>query len=301
MELLEKAARHWDQMAARPDDRLILRWWESPTLRKLVDENWWRATGAGNAGEYIRRKTGRDSLGLGMSIGCGTAEDEILLLKQGVLDRLILCDISNEQLDRAMIFAQEQEIDVDRIIRSNYVDLSKNYHEPLDLIYWRHSLHHMFDTRATIEWCRANLTANGAIYCNDACPPNYMQWGETILDWVELYRKSLPTAYLVSPFDRSTLMSSRLTPPGIDHWKAIDPTECADSAGIIPAIQDLAPKAHIALLGGCIYALALEDIINNFDEKDEPMLRNAMRLDHFMAEAGMNFYFACVINRDDFL
>lgn len=300
MDLIKRAAMHWDRMAARPNDRQVLRWWESRILRQLVDENWWRATGARSAGEYIRRKTGRNSLGLGLSIGCGTAEDEILLLKEGVLERIILCDISDEQLDRAMSFAEKQEINLNRIIRTNHIDLTKDYHEALDLIYWRHSLHHMLDTRSTIEWCRANLTKNGAIYCNDACPPNYMQWDEKVLDWVELYRASLPLPYLISPFDRKKLMPTKLTPPGIEHWKAIDPTECADSANIIPAIQDLAPCADIAFLGGCIYGLALEDIICNFHDEDEKLLIDAMLLDRFMASAGMNFYFACVINRRDF-
>jgi len=304
MEFLERAASHWDEMATRSDASLILRWWESAALRHLVDENWVRATGCENAGAFIRRVTGRTTLGLGLSIGCGTAEDEILLLEQGVLERLILCDISNEQLDRAEAFAKERGIDPNRLLRVNHIDLGAPYQEQLDLIYWRQSLHHMFDTRSTLTWCANNLTREGAIFCNDACPPNYMQWDKKVLDWVELYRSSLPTSYLRSPFTHGEYLPCRPTPPGIDYWKSIDPTECADSANIIPAIRDLAPGAHIAFLGGCIYGLALEDIISNFSsdsESDKALLANAMILDQYMANSGMNFYFASVIKRSDFL
>ncbi len=289
-------------MASQTDTGLMLRWWDSPALHRLVDENWWRATGCNNTAEYFRRAVGRDTLGLGLSIGCGTAEDEILLLEQGVFERLILCDISNEQLDRAEAFARERGIAPERIIRKNFVDLEQPYETKIDLIYWRHSLHHMFDTRLTLEWCRDNLSLDGAIYCNDACPPNRMQWGQQVLDWVELYRASLPHKYLRSPFSPDEYLPCRPHVHSIEHWQAIDPTECADSESIIPAIRDLAPCARIDFLGGCIYALALDDILNNFREKgDEQLLADAMLLDRYMSSAGMNFFFTCVIKKSDFI
>lgn len=301
MELLERAASHWDDMATRPAVAVVLRWWESAELRRLVDENWQRVTGCENTGALIRHVTGKTKFGVGLSIGCGTAEDEIRLLEQGVLDRLILCDISNEQLDFAEAFARERGIDPNRLIRTNHIDLSVPYGEALDLIYWRQSLHHMFDTRSTLAWCRDNVTSDGAIFCNDACPPNYMQWERKVLDWVELYRFSLPRPLLRSPFDPDAYLPCRPAPPGIDYWTQLDPTECVDSANIIPAISDLAPGAHIFYLGGCIYGLALEDIINNFrSDADKALLENAMLLDRFMAQAGMNFYFTSVIKRSDF-
>jgi SAM-dependent methyltransferase len=299
--LIEKAASHWDSIATAKNEDLMLRWWDSPMLHRLVDENWWDATGCKNAGEFIRRETGRQTLGLGISIGCGSAEDEIILLEQNVLERLIICDISNEQLNKAEEFAASRGIDKNRLIRLNHVDLEVPFSEKLDLIYWRHSLHHMFDTEKTILWCRDNLTDHGAIYCNDACPPNRMQWDETTLKWTELYRASLPHEYLRSPFEAGQYLPYRPNVPSVEFWKSVDPTECADSANIIPAIRKHAPNARVAFLGGCIYALALDDILNNFrKEEDLVLLRNAMGLDKFMSNAGMNYFFTCVINRRDF-
>jgi len=300
--LIDQAASYWDQVATSAEQELILRWWESPMLRGLVDATWAEATGCLHAGEYIRKVTGRQSLGTGISIGCGAAEDEILLLERGVLDRLIVCDISNEQLNRAEAFAASRGVDTNRLIRRNFVDLEQPLPEKVDLFYWRQSLHHMLDTEQTILWCRDNLTADGAIYCNDACPPNYMQWGDDVLHWVEQYRESLPREYLRSPWQKGEYLPSRPAIPTVDYWKSVDPTECADSASIIPAFRKHAPAARIEFLGGCIYALALDDIINNFRaESDLPLLKSAMLADKLMSHAGMNYLFTCVINRRDFI
>jgi SAM-dependent methyltransferase len=300
--LIEKAASYWDEQAKPQTGDLILRWWESPALHRLVDLNWSEATGCINAGEYIRKVTCRNSLETGISIGCGAAEDEILLLEQGVLDKLIICDISDEQLNRAEAFAKSRGIDTGRLIRRNMVDFDAPLPERVDLFYWRQSLHHMFDTEQTILWCRDNLSDGGAIYCNDACPPNYMQWKDEVLSWVELYRNSLPPKYLMSPFSEGEYLASLPQIPSVEYWKSVDPTECADSAAIIPAILKHAPSANITYLGGCIFALALNDIINNFrSEDDVPLLRNALLVDKLMSRLGMNYFFTCVIRKRDFL
>ena len=299
---MEKAASHWDQTVTAEDSGLILHYWESPLLRELVDANWREATGCANSGEQIRRASGRQSFGTGISIGCGSAEDEISLLEQGVLDRLIVCDISNEQLDRAEAVAASREIDPARLIRRTFVDQNEPLPEKVDLFYWRQSLHHMLDTEQTLLWCRDNLTDEGAIYCNDACPPDYMQWDDKILDYVELFRSSLPRRYMRDPLHPSKILPDRPEFPNVDHWMAIDPTECANSSAIIPAIRKHAPNVDIPFLGGCIYGLALDDIINNFrSEADLPLLKKAMLFDKLMSAAGMNQFFACVINKRDFI
>jgi SAM-dependent methyltransferase len=299
-ELLERAASHWDAHPESNKKALITRWWESETLRRLVDLTWYNATGGClTSGDYIRRETGRQTLGTGISIGCGAAEDEINLLQQGILERLILCDVSNEQLNRAEAYARKLGIASGRLERRGLVDFDKPLGEKVDLVYWRQSLHHMFDVRKTLEWCRDGLTPDGAIYCNDACAPNYMQWGEDVLKWSELYRSTLPRAYLENPHAPGTFFATRPDVPGIDFWMKHDPTECADSGNIIPAIRALAPTGRIAFLGGCIYGFALNDILHNFSD-DAAQLENAMRLDKFMSDAGMNCFFTCVLKRSDF-
>lgn len=299
--LLGQTASHWDEKAKAQKAGLITRWWESPALRQLVDDNWHAATGCPTVADYIRREAKRQSLGTGISIGCGAAEDEINLLHQGVIERLILCDVSNEQLSKAEAYAKSLGIASGSLVHRNHVDFDRAFPEKLDLIYWRQSLHHMFDVRRTLEWCRDSLTPAGAIYCNDACPPNYMQWGDDVLHWVEAYRASLPQRYLKSPFDADVYYPARPWLLDVDYWKARDPTECVDSANIVPSIRALAPSARIHFLGGCIYGFALDDILDNFRAKDDArLLESAMILDKFMSSCGMNIFFTCVIRKDQF-
>ncbi len=185
------------------------------------------------------------------------------------------------------------------MIRRNFVDFNKPLPEKIDLFYWRHSLHHMLDTEQAILWCGDNLSDGGAIYCN---PPNYMQWDDEVLDWAELYRASLPREYVKSPFCEGEFLPDRPHVPDVDYWISIVPSECADSAAIIPAIKRHAPSAEIAFLGGCIYALALNDIVNNFRSQDDlPLLKSAMLIDKLMSRLGMNYFFTCVINKRDFV
>ena len=301
-QLIDQAASFWDHHVSSQDNSLMLRWWDHRELHNLVNANWSEATGSLNAGEFIRKVTGRERLGTGISIGCGSAEDEIILLEQGVLDRLIICDISTKQLERAVAFVESRGIDKNRLTLLNSVDLEQPFPEKLDLVYWRHSLHHMFDTGKTLEWCRDSLADDGAVYCNDSCPPNYMQWDEEVLNWLEMYRSSLPPEYLKNPYQPDQYMATRPEVPSVEYWMSVDPTECADSAAIIPSIQKLAPTAKIAFLGGCVYGWALNDIINNFrSEGDGLRLKNAMLVDKLMSKCGMNYFFTCVINRRDFI
>ncbi|HEV2596330.1 MAG TPA: class I SAM-dependent methyltransferase [Sphingomicrobium sp.] len=300
--MMEKAASYWDEKVTSPAKDLILRWWENPMLHELVDINWHQSTGCATAGEYIQKATGKASLDIGISIGCGAAKDEIALLEQGVVKRFILCDISNEQIKIAKDFALSRGVEADRISHMNFVDIDVPLQQKVDLFYWRHSLHHMLDTERTLLWCKDNLKEEGAIFCNDACPPNYMQWDDEVLNWIDMYRSALPRAYLRSPFKEGEYHPTRPDIPDVNYWKQSDPTECVDSASIIPAIKKHAPSTQISFLGGCIYALGLNDILNNFrNEEDLPLLKNAMLVDKLMSRLGMNHFFACVIRKQDFV
>ena len=303
LESIKVATTFWNESATAEKTQLMLRWWEHPYLHDLIDKVWHERTGCHHSGEYIEKITGRRHFSTAISIGCGSAEDEIHLLQTGLVGRFILYDISEEQLARAKQEAESRGVDTSRLIlRAEFLDLGQKFPEEIDLVYWRHSLHHMLDVDQAIIWCKENLSANGAVYCNDACPPSYMQWGDNVLDWCELFRRSLPVGCLKSPFQEGAYLPERPTPPSVEFWKSVDPTECVDSGNIIPSILRRAPDADIRYLGGIIYAIALDDIINNFRrEEDNALLRNAMLLDHFLSESGMNYFFTSVIKKSDFI
>jgi hypothetical protein len=72
---------------------------------------------------------------------------------------------------------------------------------------------------------------------------------------------------------------------------ALDPSEAPDSEQILPAIREFMPDAHVWLLGGVIYHLALNDVVANFRlPEDGPFLDMAMLLDQALSHAGQNHY-----------
>jgi hypothetical protein len=60
--------------------------------------------------------------------------------------------------------------------------------------------------------------------------------------------------------------------------KAVDPTECADSGRIPPALQLIFPGAEIIPTGGIVYHIALEDVLANLDKELDRGLLNMMML-----------------------
>ena len=76
---------------------------------------------------------------------------------------------------------------------------------------------------------------------------------------------------------------------------SLDPTECADSQNIIPAIQSHAPHTVIFYLGGLIYGYSINDILNNFDENsDLSLFEFSMLTDELPSRFGYNCYFTSI-------
>ena len=71
----------------------------------------------------------------------------------------------------------------------------------------------------------------------------------------------------------------------------MDPTEAADSSRILPCLRARMPQAEITLTGGCIYSLALNDVLANFNEvEDRPLLNAGLTLDRALTELGETHY-----------
>lgn len=292
---LKKAAATWDLLADKPAERRS-RFWHSPTLLGLLHKRFRERTGCATASEFICRYSNRNHFGTALAIGCGRAGEELLLLRDQLVDRLILSDISEGQLALARADALRLGLDLSRIEFRGYIDMSNPLGEKVDLVYWRDSLHHMIDTEKAVAWSCDVLQGDGVMYCHDACPPNWMQWSSETLDWVERFRASLPARCLAT--DNPTWFHPvRPLPKSVEWWKDIDPTECADSENIIPSLKRFAPDSNILFRGGMIYGYAMDDIIDTFDEvSDRHLFEMAIVIDDLMSSLGHNYYFTSLSN-----
>jgi len=71
----------------------------------------------------------------------------------------------------------------------------------------------------------------------------------------------------------------------------IDPSECADSARILPELLRIFPDAWVQKTGGGIYHLGLNDILHNIIvAEDFQLLEQLLELDDQCIEIGETHY-----------
>jgi uncharacterized sodium:solute symporter family permease YidK len=80
--------------------------------------------------------------------------------------------------------------------------------------------------------------------------------------------------------------------PSIERVLQTDPSECADSGAILPAVLQIFPQAAVVLLGGVVYALALSDVLANIDEAAEAGLIDALLAEDDRLSASGEFLYA---------
>jgi SAM-dependent methyltransferase len=162
-----------------------------------------------------------------------------------------------------------------------------------DLVYWNNALHHMFDAERAVSWSRERLQQGGLFFMDDFVGPTRFQWTNRNLSYASCVRRSLPRNYLINPHDPTTVLRVEMKRPDPIRLAAADPTEAADSASILPAIQKHFPDARVILTGGAIYHLALADVLAHFDENnalDRALLTSLLLLDEALTALGENHY-----------
>ena len=229
---------------------------------------------AGDA-EVLR---GRD-FGVGVSVGCGEGSKEMALLAVGAVRHFHLFEIADARVARG----RERARNLGLSGRISWHVESPDFADPMpvDLVYWNNALHHMLDTRVAVAWSRESLRPGRTFYMNDFVGPDRMQWPDEMLEAASAIRRQLPERLIGSA--SRTLARPR---------KLADPTECADSAAILPAIREHFPAASVTPTG-VVYHLALHGLLDRFADDEElwPWLLEADRL---YGERGLTHYAVAV-------
>lgn len=167
-----RIGRNWDRMSTRSGGRD--NWWRSPTLRGYVQQRISPETGNGVVGELDLRLQGR-RLEHGVSVGCGGASKEMTLLRENVVERFSLYELSEQRVREATAAAEQKGL-ADRVAFHRTDPFQEDGQASYDLVYWDHSLHHMFDVRAALEWSARVLAPGGLLVVNDFIGPTRLQW-----------------------------------------------------------------------------------------------------------------------------
>jgi SAM-dependent methyltransferase len=289
-EKLATAAAHWSKPPTGP---ARTRWWQSALIVSHINRNYCGKAVLGTDGgdiELLRTIGGGQSFDRAVSVGCGAAYHELRLLQEGVVAGFDLYEISEARADAALSKAQSLGL-ADRIDIRLIDAFSEPPVERYDLVYWKDALHHMFDAAQAVRWSRQVLRPGGAFFMNEFVGPTLMQYTERQLDLAERARGALPERYLANPHRPGETVPMRRARPDPARMAEVDPSECADSSNILPAVTSAFHDAVVIPTGGVVYALALNDILANLDEsEDEALLRTLMLADDLCIEAGETLY-----------
>lgn len=278
-----RAALHWSRMLRKPLPPRA-RWWQCPAVvahvnriicgEPLTD----RAAGAP---VLIRRHFPGRTFRRGISVGCGTGSKEMALIESGLVETFDLYELSSARIRRGEQLANEKGLSGH--VRFHRKDgMSVDAQEAFDLVYWSGALHHMTDTNKAMEWSRNALAPGGAFYMDDFVGPARMQWTPRILRHANRIRRVLRQR----PVKRPHPLMVRL----------VDPTECADSSNILASVRRWFPDATVIPTGGVIYAVALQDILNEIPP-DSDMLRRLLRLDEQCTRLGEYVHAAAIARK----
>ncbi|NDV22862.1 class I SAM-dependent methyltransferase [Desulfovibrio sp. JC022] len=294
-EHIDKAiGQHWDARRTNPV-HLRDRWWKSPRIVAHINHMICGKSFEGvNEGSIylIKDMLEGKSFGEALSLGCGGAHKELEFVKQGLVQHFYLYELSRKNCELAKQRFESAGCG-DRVTIINK-DFFETQPRKFDLIHWDNSLHHMFNARDAIAQTFDCLRPGGVFYMNDFVGSSRFQWSEAELEQINFFRKNLPDEIFINPLGGK--FPRRAERPSLKQIIAADPSEAADSASIIPALEELLPSPKIIPTGGTIYHTALNDILVNIDE-DSPLLTQALKIDEAITKRGFFQYAVCLAGK----
>lgn len=292
-----KASQHWDTIKA---DQIPRRYWLFPTCVRAInrrigsDSPLWMSA----LTDKLKSQLDGKRLDRGISIGCGAGGKELQLIKGGIVQSFELYEISQQRIlqGNALFasagFADKAEYKAEDGLAA--LELPERY----DLVYWDSALHHMDDTRRSIELSVNALKPGGCLVINEYVGPNRFQWRDEEMHFMNEFRAALPDRFFSKSAGARIEVARKVVKPTVEQMIAVDPSEAPDSASILPALSDILPDATVWPLGGVIYHIALNDVIANFQlPSDEPLLKMAMLADEAVSAAGFNHFAACLYRK----
>jgi SAM-dependent methyltransferase len=290
----DRIAQHWSTVYKQKTD-LVVRWWESDYVVRHINRNVCGESLSGlSSGLHqlaLNRLGACAQLGRGISVGGGTGSKEIDLLRRGLVRQMVIYDLSPQ----AIITGRQHATAAGLTDRMTFVqdDAFKCETGPdaYDLVYWNNALHHMPDVGEALRWSRRVLRTGGLLLMDDFVGPTRMQWSQRLLDINNIFLRSLPPEYFRHPSNPHATLSRAVHRPDVSYLISVDPSECVDSARILPELARHFPEADVTPTGGGIYLVGLNDVLHNIVAAgDTATLDRMMDLDRACADLGETNY-----------
>jgi SAM-dependent methyltransferase len=289
-----KIGSHWSTQYSKAST-LISRWWESEYIIQRINR---RVCGeplpgltSGLHRLALQHFADRLPFARGVSVGCGTGGKERNVIEIGLVQHFTLFELSAVAVERGRVQAAEAGLSDKMTFRTEDGLEAETREAVYDFVYWNNSLHHMFDVKAALEWSLRVLRKGGVLLMDDFVGPTRMQWSDQLLEINTSVRQALPSQYLRNPVRPDQMLSTAVGRPSAAAIMLVDPSECADSANILPELMRIFPESWVKKTGGGIYHLGLNDVLHNIvAAQDYGLLEKILEIDDQCAEMGETHY-----------
>jgi 2-polyprenyl-3-methyl-5-hydroxy-6-metoxy-1,4-benzoquinol methylase len=263
-------------------------WLEHPVARQFINQ---RISGDPQvaAVEYWQRRFLPASVPLALSLGCGFGNLERHALGAGVAQNMEACDISEQAVAQARVYAEEAGVG-DRVAYSvrnlETEDLPKDRY---DAIFAISSIHHVFHLESLFRGCRAALKPGGLFFLDEYIGPSRFQCSPKAVATINHLLRELPAKYRRSVYRNNQPVNSYGNPT-IESFEKNDPSEAIRSAEIVPLLRHYFEIIDFRPYGGSVLHMLLSGTAGNFDpgvESDVALLRTIAILEETLEEAGV--------------
>ncbi|MAP55798.1 class I SAM-dependent methyltransferase [Altibacter sp.] len=268
-------------------------WWIIPKVR----ERWNKLiTGNSNVNykEHFVTKycKGRSNLRI-LSLGAGTCSHELELAHYPNFSEIVCVDLAENRLAQAKAIATSQQLTNMKFITSdlNAYDFPESY---FDVVLFNASLHHFEAVEKLLTTqVSKTLKPHGHVVINEYVGPNRLQYPTHQIKAINKALQRINPAFRKR--FKTNFPKNRYFGSGIWRMIMADPSECVDSAAILPALH-----AHFHTLeekgyGGNILMSVLKDISHHFvtpTPEQEAMLQKLFEFeDNYLETYDSDFVF----------
>ncbi len=268
-------------------------WWIIPKVRQR-----WNLLLTGNKDldykEYLVKNHLQHSTGLRLiSLGSGTCHHEIELAKYSIFEEIICVDIAKDRMLEAEARANKLRLKNIEFVCADFNDYSipKEY---FDIVFFHASLHHFDNIESFVgSTIKNSLKTNGLLVINEFVGATRLQFPKHQIKKINEALKIIPREYKTRY--KSNLLKKKYYGSGIIRMIIADPSECVDSASILPAIHSNFHTIIEKPYGGNLLMNVLKDISHHFinlDSEKNQILEKLFSLeDEYLANNSSDFIF----------
>lgn len=268
-------------------------WWMIPMVKQR-----WNSKISGNPNidykeylmtQYFEKQTNIRLL----SLGSGSCGHELELAKYSNFKEIVCVDLAANRLKEAEESAKNTGLTNMKFICADIKDYSfpEKY---FDLVLFNSSLHHFDKVNDLLKnFIKPCLKTNGHLIINEYVGPSRLQFPKHQIKSINVSIDRIPKKYRMR--FKTNHLKKRFYGSGLWRMVIADPSECIDSASILPSIHQYFKIIDEKPYGGNILMNTLKDISHHFmeidNEKEETLKKLFEFEDDYLKDHPSDFVF----------